>query len=290
MSDQAVLTPEAHEQSSEMDVAGEGAHTLHAAIPQNQDISMSKTEQDIVEIIGLDEEHHDRAIQRYDHARRREIVDELLQGTGRDRVLDLGCSNGSWYPFLKAQGFAELHGVELSEHRAQIARQRGYEVFNGHGQDTPFPDNHFDVVVNQEVLVHVLQEEDRKAMIAEAKRVLKPGGVYICSIASAVAQRRRFFINRITGYGLLSWIKPRLVGRQGREQFQDLTEFTRYWDLKDVRAYLSSIDLTVVDAVGHTYFFGDLSANFPAFQRLLDRVLGRRCPDAATVVYLKCTK
>jgi hypothetical protein len=42
-------------------------------------------------------------------------------------------------------------------------------------EDTPYPHN-FDVVVNQEVLVHVLQEEDRTAMIAETKRVIKPGG------------------------------------------------------------------------------------------------------------------
>jgi len=142
-------------------------------------------------------------------------------------------------------------------------------------------------VVNQEVLVHVLQEEDRKAMIAETKRVLKPGGIYICSICSAVAQHRRALINRVTGYNLLSRLKHRLAGRQGREDFQDVMEFQSYWDTKEVRRCLQSIELTVLESVGHTFFFGDMSANFPVVQRALDVSLGRKFSDAATVVFLQ---
>jgi ubiquinone/menaquinone biosynthesis C-methylase UbiE len=118
-------------------------------------------------------------------------------------------------------------------------------------------------VVNQEVLVHVLQEEDRKAMIAETKRVLKPGGIYICSICSAVAQHRRALINRVTGYNLLSRLKHRLAGRQGREDFQDVMEFQSYWDIKEVRRCLQSIELTVLESVGHTFFFGGHERQFP---------------------------
>ena len=251
---------------------------------------MAKTEADIIEYIGQDEEPYDRAIQRYDHKRRRELMAQLLQGAKRGRVLDLGCSNGSWYEFLRDQDFAEIHGVELSERRAQLAAAKGYQVYIGRGQDTPYEDGYFDVIINQDVLVHVLEEADRKAMIVEAKRILKTGGTYVLTVPSAKAEGRRRIINCYSGYDALVWLKHRLVGRQGRVERLPAEEFNRYWPVDDLLEFLASIDLRVVDMVGHTFYFGDLSSNFPALQGVIDRFCARRWPQTSSIVFVKTIK
>jgi hypothetical protein len=77
------------------------------AICKDEETSVAKTELDVVEKIGLDEEHH--AVEFNDMITpvdgRDHIVAEFLHETGRGRVLYLGCSNGSWSPFCTEQGF-----------------------------------------------------------------------------------------------------------------------------------------------------------------------------------------
>jgi SAM-dependent methyltransferase len=256
----------------------------------SQDSQENKTERDVIEYIGQDEEPYDRPIQRYDHARRRQLIDGLLDGAARERVLDLGCSNGSWFGFFKDQGFKAIHGVELSEHRAALATEKGYQVYNGPGQDTPFDDGYFDVIVNQDVIVHVLQDADRRGMVREAGRILKPGDTYILSIVSMKAERRRRRINLITGYSALSWLKHKLVGHQGRSDRLQEEDFVRHWDVDDLKQFLAEIGLEVQETVGHHFYFGDWSSNVVFLQRAIDSLLCRRWPSAASVVFVKCTK
>jgi SAM-dependent methyltransferase len=52
------------------------------------------------------------------------------------------------------------------------------DVVQGDGESLPFPDASFDFVVLMEVLVHV---HDPRKMLAEIKRVFKPGGVLLGS-------------------------------------------------------------------------------------------------------------
>jgi SAM-dependent methyltransferase len=251
---------------------------------------MSTTEQDVIDYIGQDDEPYDRAIQRYDHARRRVILRRLLASTERGRVLDLGCSNGSWYGFFESLGFAEIHGVELAEHRGKLAAERGYKVYVGRGQETPYEDGYFDAIVNQDVLVHVLQEADRRDMIREAFRVLKPGGTYVLTIPSARAEKRRRWVNRYTGYDLLVRAKHALLGRQGRGERLPLDEFTRTEDMGPLVASLAEIGLHVQEEVGHCFYLGDITSNLVFIQRLLDATLARLWPRGASVVFVKSTK
>jgi SAM-dependent methyltransferase len=104
----------------------------------------------------------------------------LFDVTERGAVLDLGTSHGNWYHFLKAEGFTKIYGVEISVSRAALAQACGYtKVFNCDAADTPLPDGSLDVVISNDVLVHILKADDKVAVIKKAADLLKPGGAMI---------------------------------------------------------------------------------------------------------------
>jgi SAM-dependent methyltransferase len=100
------------------------------------------------------------------------------------RVLDFGCGSGT-LSALKHIG-CELHGIELSEPGAQLARSRGYrDVFVGDLAEAPFAAQSFDVVASIDVFGHI-EAPDKDAVLAQLERLLKPGGVMLHGIECGV--------------------------------------------------------------------------------------------------------
>lgn len=95
------------------------------------------------------------------------------------RWLDLGCAYGYLVAEAAAGGFAAF-GVDVSAYAlARAGREApsaGGRVLRGMANRLPFTDASFDIVSAFDVLEHLHQPE---AALAEAHRVLKPGGVLI---------------------------------------------------------------------------------------------------------------
>ena len=101
------------------------------------------------------------------------------------RVLDFGCGPGTISLGLaRAVEPGELHGVDMEESQIALARslagshRQGNATF--HVADIaalPFEDGFFDLAHCHNVLMHV---PDTQAVLAEVKRVLRPGGVIGC--------------------------------------------------------------------------------------------------------------
>lgn len=94
------------------------------------------------------------------------------------RVADVGCGDGGMVRWLRDRG-AEVVGVECGEimrARALAADPDHVEDYlDGVGQDLPLDDDSCDVVIYSNSLHHV-PVEHMDAAIAEARRVLRPGG------------------------------------------------------------------------------------------------------------------
>lgn len=91
------------------------------------------------------------------------------------RVLDVGCGTGELLEHLQDQG-ALAAGVDPAPRMAELARARavGADVRLGHFERLPFDDGAFDALL----AVNAFQfAEDPDAALAEAARVLAPGGV-----------------------------------------------------------------------------------------------------------------
>jgi SAM-dependent methyltransferase len=96
------------------------------------------------------------------------------------RLLDLGCDDGTnTLRFAEAARAKELHGVELVQTRAELARQRGIIVAQASlNERLPYPDDRFDLVVSNQVIEHL---SDTDCFVSETRRVLRSGGVAIIS-------------------------------------------------------------------------------------------------------------
>jgi hypothetical protein len=107
------------------------------------------------------------------------VAGELL--TLADRiVLDIGCGDGKFTRFLARSG-AKATGIDVNprviERAYAKAREEGLDIawIEGRAEDLPFSNASLDTVVFSNSLHHVDPGEMDHA-IAEAARVLKPGG------------------------------------------------------------------------------------------------------------------
>jgi 2-polyprenyl-6-hydroxyphenyl methylase/3-demethylubiquinone-9 3-methyltransferase len=100
-------------------------------------------------------------------------------------LLDMGCGGGLLAPHIPP-GWRHV-GADLSETALAVAERHGVEPVRADVADLPFDDASFDVVVAGEVLEHV---PDLEAVVAEACRVLKPGGTFVCDTIADTAFAR----------------------------------------------------------------------------------------------------
>ncbi len=111
-----------------------------------------------------------------------ELEQALPQG---GRVLDAGCGRGFYFPLYAALGLTavgiETDPVPVAAARATAART-GAEVVAAQAQALPFDNGSFDAVVLSEVLEHL---PDAAPALAEAARVLRPGGLVLITVPNA---------------------------------------------------------------------------------------------------------
>jgi cyclopropane fatty-acyl-phospholipid synthase-like methyltransferase len=120
-----------------------------------------------------------RALDRFDmrFARSMWVYDNVRAGAS---VLDLGCGAGV-LALLKRKRVM-LVGVDLSSECALASRRNGYDfTCSAALTQLPFDDASFDYVVSLDVLGHVGFDE-KDAVLAEVRRVLRAGGVTLHGI------------------------------------------------------------------------------------------------------------
>lgn len=94
-------------------------------------------------------------------------------------ILDVGCGYGRVLSELHALGFRNLCGIDFSEKLiARGKRQFPYLDLRVMENETiDFPDASLDAVLLCAVLTCIVADRDQEALIAEIRRILKPGGL-----------------------------------------------------------------------------------------------------------------
>jgi SAM-dependent methyltransferase len=114
--------------------------------------------------------------------RNSDVVREVLEVRGK-RVIDVGCGDGSLVRLLAGEG-ARITGIEPNPKALDKARAEppvADEAYvEGVGEHLPFDDGSADIVVFFNSLHHI-PAAGMAPSLAEARRVLKPGGtVFVC--------------------------------------------------------------------------------------------------------------
>lgn len=141
------------------------------------------------------EEHHRARRDEGDFVFVPERIPLFRAAIGSDkRVLDLGCRSGALTRhFLEGN---EVVGLDVDRAALAKAEALGIEPVEANvEQPLPFADGSFDAVVAGELLEHLQLPE---ALLAEARRVLRPGGMLVGSVPNAfrLQSRLRFLRGR----------------------------------------------------------------------------------------------
>jgi ubiquinone/menaquinone biosynthesis C-methylase UbiE len=127
---------------------------------------------------------------RLEFIRTQEIISRYLKH-GK-KIIDIGGATGVYSLWLAEQGFNVTLYDLVSKH-IEIAKVKAEEknipltCLCGDARNIPFDSEYFDVVLNMGSLYHLQEKSDRFTALYETKRVLKTGGVAICSFISRYA-------------------------------------------------------------------------------------------------------
>ena len=128
---------------------------------------------------------------------------EWLAAQPGEHILDLGCGDGQLTQRIAATG-AYVVGVDASSQMVAAARARGIAAEEGNAESLPYARSTFDAVFSNAAL-HWVRDHD--AMMAQVKRVLKPGGRFVAEMGgrgnvAAIRVALMAALNR-HGYGAL---------------------------------------------------------------------------------------
>lgn len=109
---------------------------------------------------------------------RREVI-ARVQGTPNREVLEIGCGEGMMF---EGTTIAPIQ-MDVSMRRVQFARAKGQAALCGDGYHVPFAGGSFSTVLLIAMLEHT---SEPWRVLAEARRVLKPGGRAIIVVPNDV--------------------------------------------------------------------------------------------------------
>jgi tellurite methyltransferase len=120
------------------------------------------------------------------------LFDQILRGRIAPgmRILDAGCGSGRNLVYLIRAGY-QVFGVDLDPRAIEATRRLTPELPADNFRAEPmeamsFPDRFADAVLSSAVLHFARDDAHFSAMLEGSWRVLRPGGLYFCRLASSI--------------------------------------------------------------------------------------------------------
>ena len=216
-----------------------------------------------------------------DRARRqaRMLAGMLRDVTGPAVIVDLGCGDGSALAIAAEHNPAHrFAGIDWSGDALRQAQAAGLTVLRASvsGASLPVADGAADVVIMSELIEHLV---DPDGAVAEARRILRPGGSLLLSTPNLAAWYNRGLL----AFGIqpiFSEVSLRGVfGRPGRVVAGHLRLFTR----RALTEFLTASGFRCVSVAGARYH------DVPRIMQPLDRAFCR-WPSAASILLVHARK
>jgi SAM-dependent methyltransferase len=139
--------------------------------------------------------------------RMRWLTRELPElGDRRVKIADVGCGDGQFLEFLKADGYGNIVGIEPDLLRARNAEKRGIPVFTTGDEAAAAgsPAAKVDVLFVWHVFEHIEAPAD---FIEKYRRWLAPSGIMVISVPNQASMQTRLFgyFSAFPDYGRHVW-------------------------------------------------------------------------------------
>lgn len=111
---------------------------------------------------------------------------QIMNPDNGDHILEIGFGNGRLLSEIISETDAgKVYGIDISEEMVQLAGRRNHrwieqgrlELKQASVEEIPYPDDHFDKIFTANTTYFW---PDPQQNIHEVKRVLKPGGFFVC--------------------------------------------------------------------------------------------------------------
>jgi len=148
------------------------------------------------------------------------------------KVLEAGAGSGRWIKALHELGY-DATGIELN--RADVERFRtawpGIPFDHGDVEKMPYADGGFDAILSLGVIEHLIHGPER--VMAEMRRVIKPGGVLLltvphANVSFAVERMKDAIMHRVYANAMLRrWLGKRPIGFSAAVQRETIARIER---------------------------------------------------------------
>lgn len=186
-------------------------------------------------------------------------------------ILEIGCGDSTWLPYLAKKTNAQINGIDYSEGGCRLALQRlEMEGISGKiiCEDIFKIDHekmgHYDFVYSLGLVEHF---SDLTRIIKEELRFVKPGGILFTEIPNL----------KYSIHGLLSWIyQPELLKKHKRISSRELIRAYEYCGLINIEGNYAGLFSLGIVAWG----------KYPRWKRISKYVLPLLLKSASCVDYL----
>jgi SAM-dependent methyltransferase len=191
--------------------------------------------------------------------RDRALALDALQLREGDRVLEVGCGYGWVSKALLEAAKIQWYGIDPAESmirqlRLSLDTYRPCAIV-GLGGQLPFGSGSFDKVLCTGVLMHV---PDDLAVLREMDRVLRPGGVLLCSMNNALSP-----------FSWIEWLRNRPKRGGFVQRYRLPGSFRRYFEILRLKLLRDDRDgLLSIGAFRLGRFWFPPSRAFPTLRRL----------------------
>lgn len=221
-----------------------------------------------------------------------------------ERILDIGCGDGSYSILLKEiLGANEVYGIEIVSEAAAQAEEKGIKVtvLDIESASLPFEENYFDAIFATEIIEHFFSPDH---LLEEIHRVLRPHGFCVISTPNLASWHCRlhllmgyqpYYLPIRTKYAAVgSFLTPRRVdhhygylhssGKGGRGHVQ-------FFTLRALKELLESHGFTVKKTAGSADV-AQFDIRFPLrwLVSLVEGITSAFLPSLASCVIVEVTK